>query len=298
VHGTGPAGSPFEKDFFIILNSCVRGQGPVNQDVNVNPNNDMKEMTVDYVRVYLRETAPPSGFVYQSADTQLITKGRQILDYMWGLHLRTSAQGKKVLSGQTSFSTIDQIRLDTGEWPAIAMESIIGYTGAYPYWQGTTVRTNLLNYWNNGAVVVARLDFGNPVTLGVANSSPISLANKINAYTENNNSVNNALKQSLDICVTDFQWLQSQGCAVIIHMLMEMNQSGFWWGSNINGGDDPAATYSAYINLYRYVVNYFMARCHNLIFQFSGAAWYTGTLRGTHRNTNFYPGDSYVDIVV
>jgi hypothetical protein len=53
AHGTGVQGSPFDRGFYLILNSSVRGGGPINQDVTVNPSNDGKELTIDYVRAYV-----------------------------------------------------------------------------------------------------------------------------------------------------------------------------------------------------------------------------------------------------
>jgi hypothetical protein len=49
----GQPGSPFEKPFYLIFNSSVKGGGPIDQnDVEPNPANDGQALQIDWVRAY------------------------------------------------------------------------------------------------------------------------------------------------------------------------------------------------------------------------------------------------------
>lgn len=53
-HGTGPQGSPFDRPFYLILNTYAGNEGPESQSsVDINPDNDGQELLIDWVRSYV-----------------------------------------------------------------------------------------------------------------------------------------------------------------------------------------------------------------------------------------------------
>lgn len=52
THGTGPQGSPFDKQFYLIFMGVAKDGGPVGQDVEPNPSNSGISLQIDWVKLY------------------------------------------------------------------------------------------------------------------------------------------------------------------------------------------------------------------------------------------------------
>jgi len=69
---------------------------------------------------------------------------------------------------------------------------------------------------------------------------------------------------------------------IVLRLFHEMNGNWFWWGTQAYGGS------TAYINFYRFAVNYIKDRTNYVLFAWSPNYPWT---------TAYYPGNSYVDVV-
>ena len=87
---------------------------------------------------------------------------------------------------------------------------------------------------------------------------------------------NQQLQQCIDIINGDLKF------PIVFRLFHEMNGNWFWWGSNSYGGS------TSYKKVYQRAVNYIKARTNYVIFAWSPNYPF---------DTNYYPGNSYVDIM-
>jgi mannan endo-1,4-beta-mannosidase len=139
-------------------------------------------------------------------------------------------------------------------------------------------------YWNNGGLVTINWTPVNPWT----GYYPGDVTNqgKLEDLINSNTSIYSTFRTNLDRIAGALNDLKNAGVVVLFRPLQEMDGSHFWYG----------ADYADYINLYRYIYNYFTTTksLNNLLWVWS-PTWAGGV--NSSGGLNAYPGAAYVDIV-
>jgi mannan endo-1,4-beta-mannosidase len=200
----------------------------------------------------------------------------------------------KILSGQFAGSgsvTFDMDETEetfrqTGKTPAI-----LGCDWAYEWGYGTppeyiidyACNPALKNHWNKGGLVTINLHLPNPVSSfggGLRDRMNLTFSDLINTATP----TGRQWRLFLDRIAEGLQDLQGAGVTVIYRPLHEMNGNWFYW---CNQDTD------VFKNVWRDMFNYFTntKNLHNLL-------WVYSPFADRGNRSAYYPGDSYVDIVV
>lgn len=235
-------------------------------------------------------TVPPVD--YAPVDPNLIQAGKNVLSYMNGLKDRTD---KRLISGQYHLDHCQTVANETGKWPAMMSEWIIyPQAGAtWPRYQGNQYRQQFLNYWTAGGLCSVHGAFSNPKTKGVLNDTNFNAPDFTSAVTEDGNIINENYRTELDLLITDLLWLQDRGVPIILRLLFEQAQGGFWYGAR---NSDLNLNVTLYQNLYRYTLNYIKSKgVHNCMYAFAGTI-FQGSGHPAGYSSQMYPGNAYVDI--
>jgi hypothetical protein len=240
-----------------------------------------------------------SGYIYQSADVDLIAAGRRILDYMWGLRNRTD---KKVISGQSYLSNCNTVYSESGYFPGYTAETCLDFfSGTYPNDSGATVRQDLLTMWQGGGIPGLLLGTWNPKTHGTfqsAASRDFTQADMVSVVTPGH-AYNTDLNTQLDMVIVHLLWLQSNSVPIILRLYPEYAQNSFWWSARGASVSENTAFQPLYKNLWMYTVNYLKTHgVHNCMYLAATTDW-----EGNFKPANFSVGclptpiNQWVDIV-
>ena len=225
-----------------------------------------------------------------------IPAAERLYDYLRSIY------GKQTLSGamaNVAWNTdeAEWVGRFTGKYPAIAFFDYIHLASSPANWIDYGDISPVRDWWNAGGLVGASWHWNVPRTS--ADKDPLqftcdagidfSAADAVVAGTWENDFVN----ASLEKIAAYLKLLQDEGIPVLWRPLHEAAgnwytqwQSGawFWWG------DDGA---DAFVALWRYMFDWFKAAgLRNLIW-----VWTTQTSSASDADFDFYPGDSYVDII-
>ncbi len=75
---------------------------------------------------------------------------------------------------------------------------------------------------------------------------------------------------------------------VVFRLFHEMNGDWMWWGTKATGGS------ASYIKMYKLAINYIKSKTNYALFAWAPNYPFTG---GANPGINYYPGDTYVDVV-
>ena len=225
---------------------------------------------------------------------------REVLQYFHSLPRR---RDKRVISGQfldhgshANLDEVTEVPRMTGHWVGMIGGDYygkgVGHSRATfahdPEWKldadWRVTNPIFIDYWKKGGLVTLCLHALNPQT---GNSSwmrkhgdTIDLADII---TPGRPGYDVWMRQ-LDLIARGLQELEDEGMVVLFRPFHEMNGNWFWWGS-MNSPEE-------FINLWRHMFDYMTYRkgLDNLLWTYSPGA-------SSGHYLDFYPGDSYVDMV-
>ncbi len=203
--------------------------------------------------------------------------------------------GSKVISGTMANvnNNTDEAKWvynQTGKWPAITCIDYIHLMYSPANWIDYSNIADLEDWWNNNGLVAAMWHWNVPKSESSSEYtySPSETIFKASNATVEGSWENIVVKADLEKVAGYLGLLQKKGIPVIWRPLHEGagniyaysgGSAWFWWGA------DGAA---AYKKLWIYMFDYFQNKgLNNLIW-----VWTTQT-----GDSNFYPGDNYVDIV-
>ena len=225
---------------------------------------------------------------------------RAVLKY---LHLLPSRSDKRIVSGQfldhgthASLDEVTQVHRMTGHW--------VGMVGGDYYGKGIgrsadtffndpewkldadwrVTNPIFIDYWKKGGLVTLCLHALNPQTRNSSwmrkHGDTIDLTDII---TPGRPGYDVWMRQ-LELIARGLQELEDEGVVVLFRPFHEMNGRWFWWGST-NSPEE-------FVNLWRHMFDFMTYRkgLDNLLWVYS-----PGSSSG--RYLDFYPGNTYVDIV-
>jgi mannan endo-1,4-beta-mannosidase len=203
-----------------------------------------------------------------------------------------------IISGVYGINDSNYIKSVSGKYPAIVTFDFMDYSPSRaPYGAVGTDTTTAINWANTpqaqggGGIVGFSWHWNAPDCLSpgpwysgfYTYATCFNLANTL-ANPGGTDYAN--MIRDLDAIAAQLQILQNAGIAVIWRPLHEAQGGWFWWGAS---GPGP------YKQLYQLMWNRFVNVHHlnNLIW-----CWVANTGDNTSGNTDWYPGDQYVDVVV
>lgn len=219
-----------------------------------------------------------------NADSKVV----KILNYYYSLKGKTS---NKVLSGQydkygDSTDYYNEIYKTTGKYPAIFESNLWHQSDStYTTWGDVSEkRQRIIDRWNAGSLIHLHMPIPNPKTRG-DRTDPMT-ATDFAKVAVTGNTINSSFNEWLDIFADNMKILESNGVVVVIRPLHECNGGWFWYGDK-----DP----TEYKKVYRYLVDYLINKkgVHNLLFAYTPSAH----PEPASSVMDYYPGDSWVDIV-
>jgi mannan endo-1,4-beta-mannosidase len=241
--------------------------------------------------------APAYVSAASPANSNASPAAKNVLNYLYSLPNRTSAQGKKVISGQYIVSTnpggqqaafntyIGGVNSQTGKWIAMIGSDYSGYSGQSDWWLNPGKNSMYIDYWNKGGLVNLNWWPSNPWT-----GSPYDTNQNINynlndLITPGNAAYNNWISY-LDLKATELGDLQNHGVVVLWRPFHEMNGDWWWWANR---------NQTQFINLYRHMYDYFtqVKGLNNLLWVWGP----TATVIGSKTADYYYPGNDVIDIV-
>jgi beta-mannanase len=210
-----------------------------------------------------------------AADPNANVATRNVLGYLEGLKNQTNhglVSGQWVgWGGNFDTAEIQNIQSITGHLP--------GLIGA-DYCSGgidTSANPSIINYWNQGALIVVDVLMPNPWTGSCWDNSLPQGAN-FNDVVTPGTAAYTVYMNNLALVAQGLQQLQNAGVVVLFRPLAEQDGNWFWY-------DSQPKFAQLWINTFNYLTN--TAGLHNLLWVFATGV---GTL-------NYYPGNQYVDIV-
>jgi hypothetical protein len=262
--------------------------------ITINPSNSgMYPLKIDWVKSYVQSV--DSGYIYQSADSDLIPAGRRVLDYLWNLR---SKSDQKTLTGQGSKTFCDTVFSECGVYPAIISEHIMNHWNSYPGDVGSVVRETAYTHWQNGGLTLLLLTPFNPKNHAVAETSDsidFTTDDMISVVTSGS-TLNTDLNTQLNTIIGHLQWLQDRGVPVLATPYYSVTQGDRWWWSARTSDD---ARYTQYINLWKYTLTYIMNQgVHNCIWVWCGSIPSEGSNRPANFTANHLPTpySSWLDV--
>lgn len=190
---------------------------------------------------------------------------------------------------------VDGVAGETGSWNTAAAEQVYQWTGQYPamncfdYGHLPSSPSNWINYnditpvkdwWDNGGIVLAMWHWNVPTAEGQSTYAfyqDQTAFNLDNAFTEGSWE-QRTIQADLEKIAGCLKLLHDAGIPVIWRPLHEAAGGWFWWGKNAD----------SFKKLWIQMFDYFQEQgLDNLIW-----VWTTET-----GDTDWYPGDAYVDIV-
>ncbi|HCO95129.1 MAG TPA: hypothetical protein DIU00_14450 [Phycisphaerales bacterium] len=240
-----------------------------------------------------KDTASP-------ANPNASAAARAVLEYFYSLPSRSD---KRIVSGQfldhgthANLDEVTQVHRMTGHW--------VGMIGGDYYGKGVGRSNNtffddpewkldadwrvtnpiFIDYWKKGGLVTLCLHALNPQT---GNSSWMrkhgDTINLADILTPGRTGYDVWMRQ-LNLIAQGLQELEDEGVVVLFRPFHEMNRNWFWWGSS----NSPAE----FINLWRHMFDFmtYRKKLDNLLWVYSPGA-------SAGHLLDFYPGDTYVDIV-
>lgn len=225
---------------------------------------------------------------------------RAVLEYFYSLPNRAD---KRIVSGQfldhgthANLDEVTQVYHKTGHWVGMIGGDYYGkgvghsaktfFNDPEWKWDADWKVTNpiFIDYWKKGGLVTLCLHAKNPQT---GNSSwmrkhgdSINLKDIITPGRPGYD----VWMQQLELIARGLQELEDEGVVVLFRPFHEMNGKWFWWGST-NPSED-------FVALWRHMFDFMTHKkgLDNLLWVYSPGA-------SSGRYLDFYPGDSYVDIV-
>ncbi len=210
-----------------------------------------------------------------------------------------SIYGEKTLSGSMAkvswnIDEAEWVKKWTGSYPAIAVFDYIHLDYSPADWIDYGNIATVKEWFDKGGIVSAGWHWNVPVSKGsqeLSTSADVdfSAAEAVKEGTWENS----VIKEDLEKIAEYLLLLQAENIPVIWRPMHEAagntyteyhSGAWFWWGKD--GAE-------AYVSLWRYVFDYFSRKgLRNLIW-----VWTTQTSSEMDSDYDFYPGDSYVDIV-
>jgi mannan endo-1,4-beta-mannosidase len=190
--------------------------------------------------------------------------------------------------------------LANDEWPGILSGDYMNWSRTD--WGGNASTTycadqisygcnsDLIKYYRAGGLVTISIHMPNPfystgetVKTEISNTDYASLTNHSSTYGAR-------WEDMLDNIAAGLKELQDAGVPVLFRPLHEMNGDWFWWGQENSGYNDTRANHykALWIDMYNYFKN--TKGLNNLI-------WIYSPDQSAGYLTNYYPGNSYVDMV-
>ncbi len=189
---------------------------------------------------------------------------------------------------QGSWNTVnaDNVYTWTGKYPAMNCFDYLHLANSGEDWIDYDDITPVQNWWNNGGLVLAMWHWNVPQTENDADNENIEAYTS--SYDENGFNIDNAftegnweydvVESGLEKIADKLQLLHDADIPVIWRPLHEASGGWFWWGKNAD----------SFKLLWQKMFNYFEERgLNNLIWVFTSEG----------DDTDWYPGDEYVDIV-
>ncbi|MDO4163403.1 MAG: glycosyl hydrolase [Bacteroides sp.] len=198
-----------------------------------------------------------------------------------------SNYGSKIYSATMAnvnwnYDNATQVYEWTGKYPAINCFDYLHLYASPANWIDYSDITPVQEWHNAGGIVAAMWHWNVPISEGSedlsfsADGNSFSVTNALTAGTWENT----VLTEDLASIVEHLKLLQDAGIPVLWRPLHEAAGAWFWWG---------AEDATAYVSLWQYMYTYFKEQgLNNLIW-----VW---TSEGGD-DTDWYPGDNYVDIV-
>ncbi|KIM25651.1 carbohydrate-binding module family 1 protein [Serendipita vermifera MAFF 305830] len=199
-----------------------------------------------------------------------------------------SNYGKHIISGQQDVNSYNWVKTNIGKSPAILGVDMMDYSpGRVEYGASSNEVENAIAHHNNGGIVTFVWHWGAPSGLYNSASQPwysgfyseASSFNLGNALANTNGNDYKLLIRDIDAIATQLKRLQSAGVPVLWRPLHEAEGGWFWWGRN----KDYTSCKKLWAIMYDRMTNYH--GLNNLIWVWNSIA------------SNWYPGDSTVDIV-
>jgi mannan endo-1,4-beta-mannosidase len=246
--------------------------------------------------------APQESRAVPTANANASATAKKVLNYLSDLPSRNFNRlliGQNTGHGDNVNTTNDSRPLfqNTGvsmldSLSAQGYPAMIGADYEYQYF--TSDRLLKLNealkaYWNNGGLVTINWTPVNPwepQTEWWNYPGLLTNQGKLEDLINSNTAVYTTFRNSMDRIAVGLTDLKNAGVVVLFRPLQEMDGTHFWYGVD----------YADYINLYRYIYNYFTTTkgLNNLLWVYS-PQWYNGVT--STGGLVAYPGAAYVDIV-
>ncbi|MEC3608658.1 glycoside hydrolase family 26 protein [Bacillus glycinifermentans] len=218
----------------------------------------------------------------------------------WLAHLPNRSDNKVLsgafggYSGDTfSMAEADRIKNAAGQLPAV-----YGCDYAKGWLEPANIadtidyscNSDLISHWKSGGIPQISMHLANPAFQSGHFKTQISNAqyeNILNSTTPEGQRLDAMLKKIAD----GLQQLKDEGVPVLFRPLHEMNGEWFWWGLTEYNQKDSQRI-SLYKRLYTKIYHY-MTDTRGL----DNLIWVYASDANRDYKTDFYPGDSYVDIV-
>ncbi|PVF99670.1 hypothetical protein CPB86DRAFT_847154 [Serendipita vermifera] len=211
-----------------------------------------------------------------------------------------SNYGKHLISGQQDVASYNWVKSNIGKSPAILGLDMMDYSPSrVAYGTSSTAVEDAISHHSNGGIVTFVWHWNAPSGLYNSASQLRSLICRISfnlawysgfystassfnlgsALSNTNGNDYQLIIRDIDAIATQLKRLQSAGVPVLWRPLHEAEGGWFWWGRN----GDYTSCKKLYSIMYDRMTNY-----HGL----NNLIWIWNSL-----NSNWYPGDSTVDIV-
>jgi mannan endo-1,4-beta-mannosidase len=280
---SGAGFSTFATSFCAIAVSC----SSTTSRVSPLPQADAGPLLSDAGAPPPDAVSPPSCAGPAPADPQASAETRAVFAYLASLPSRSD---KRVLSGQKyRFPQWDwDPILSSGYTPALMAVGYVcgggtnmGGCAGKPFLHEGLLQT-MADHFHGGGLVQIDESIGNPKTNGGVGDTAFTQSDFDHLLTPGD-PVQAAYLTQLDVIAAGYQFLQTQGVVVLVHGLPEMNGTWLWWSQG---------TPEQYKALFRMEFDYLTKEkgLHNLLFTYAPNA-------GNGKYADYYPGDSYVDIV-
>lgn len=223
-------------------------------------------------------------FAYCDIRTADLRIGRDGCAIVSWLHVLPDRGSNRILSGQYGWKDVQEIREQTGKWPAFYEDFLWQMNGSSSWddWSHADMNANFLkDYWDQGGLVGIHMPIPNPKNKSNQLDRDVTDV-EFRDVAVRGTELNRNYLEWMEKLAAHLQWLQEQGVTVFLRPLHEMNGGWFWYGKR-----DPEDLKK----LFRLTVEFLTVDrgLHNLIVVYAPN-------RGQGVMT-YYPGNDVIDVV-
>ncbi|OSS47581.1 hypothetical protein B5807_07252 [Epicoccum nigrum] len=278
----GAGGSQVSLPATTAWTTVAAGQVLLNAGSNtIEIQNNWGWYLVDSIILSPSPTRKPHKITTQPVSPNANADARALLKYLGSVY------GKNILSGQQDQESLDWVTANVGKTPAILGLDFMDYTESRTSRGASSTDVDkAIAFSKKGGIVTFVWHWGAPVGLYDNATQPwysgfYTAATDFNVETalvDTKNANYTLLVKDIDTIAVQLKKLQDNGVPVLFRPLHEAEGAWFWWGAK---GPGPAK------KLYKLVFDR-LTRVHGL----KNLVWVWNSVA-----TDWYPGNSYVDVV-